>query len=217
MPTPENSLRRVDSPHDGHCVSVGSVIFCWTSCVVSQVEQAYSYVGTDPPIEGGGTGTHHHRVLIVPGAPGRAQSGPSARLPGAVAGSPVAFVAVNRLLVIALGGILGSLGRFAVAHVIGPWDPGRLPWATLLVNVAGCLAIGMVAASTAVAAGPAWLRPFLITGILGGFTTFSALALETGLLLDSGRVAVAAGYVAATMVCGLLAVRLGMRVVGGGR
>ena len=53
---------------------------------------------------------------------------------------------MNRLLVIALGGILGSLGRFGVAEVVGPWDIGRLPWATLLVNVVGCLAIGMVAA-----------------------------------------------------------------------
>jgi len=42
MPTPEKSLRRVGCPHDGHSVSVGSVIFCWTSCVVLQDEQAYS-------------------------------------------------------------------------------------------------------------------------------------------------------------------------------
>ena len=49
MPTPEKSLRSVDCPQDGHCVRVGSVIFCCTSCVVSQFEQAYSYVGTGPP------------------------------------------------------------------------------------------------------------------------------------------------------------------------
>ena len=53
------------------------------------------------------------------------------------------------------------------------------------------------------------MRPFLITGVLGGFTTFSALALETGLLLDAGRVVVAAGYVVVTMAAGLAAVRLG--------
>lgn len=151
----------------------------------------------------------------MPGAPDPAQSGSPARLAGALVAGPVAFVVVNRLLVIALGGILGSLGRFGVAEAVGPWDAGRLPWATLLVNVVGCLAIGMVAASAAVAAGPAWLRPFVITGVLGGFTTFSALALETGLLMDAGRVGLAVGYVAATMVAGLLAVRLGVRVVAG--
>lgn len=118
---------------------------------------------------------------------------------------------VNRLAVIAAGGVLGSLARFAVAVALGlqQWDPTRLPWATLTVNMIGCLAIGMVAASASVAAGPAWLRPFLITGVLGGFTTFSALALETGLLLDDGQPLVAAGYIVITMVVGLLAVRLG--------
>jgi hypothetical protein len=49
MPTPEKSLRSVDCPQDGQSVSVGSVNFCCTSCVVSQFEQAYSYVGTGPP------------------------------------------------------------------------------------------------------------------------------------------------------------------------
>ncbi len=114
---------------------------------------------------------------------------------------------------IALGGALGALGRHAVAVAFGDWDPGRLPWATLLVNIVGCVAIGAVAASPAVARGPWWLRPFLITGILGGFTTFSALALETGLLLDAGRWFVAAAYVTVTMVVGLLAVRLGTVLV----
>jgi CrcB protein len=116
---------------------------------------------------------------------------------------------VNRIVAIALGGVIGSLGRFAVAGLFDDWSPVTLPWATLTVNVLGCLAIGAVAASASIAAGPHWLRPFLITGVLGGFTTFSALALETGLLLDAGRVVVAAGYVAVTMAAGLLAVRLG--------
>ena len=116
---------------------------------------------------------------------------------------------------IALGGVLGSLARFAVAIALGlqQWDTTRLPWSTLVVNLIGCLAIGIVAASAAVAAGPTWLRPFLITGFLGGFTTFSALALETGLLLDDGQLLVAAGYMAITMVFGLVAVRLGALLV----
>ena len=120
---------------------------------------------------------------------------------------------MKQAAVIALGGAVGALGRYAVALPFGAWDPSRLPWATLLVNLVGCVAIGSIAASSAVGRGPWWLRPFLITGILGGFTTFSALALETGLLLDAGRTLVAAAYVAVTMVFGLIAVRLGMLLV----
>lgn len=135
--------------------------------------------------------------------------GPPARNPGV----PVAFADVTRLLAIAIGGVIGSLGRFAVALLAGEWNPATLPWATLTVNIVGALAIGAVAASAAVAAGPAWLRPFVITGVLGGFTTFSALALETGLLLDAGRVLVAVGYVVVTMAAGLVAVRLGQAAV----
>jgi CrcB protein len=135
--------------------------------------------------------------------------GPSVRNPGV----PVAFADVTRILAIALGGVIGSLGRFAVALLGGEWSPATLPWATLAVNIVGALAIGAVAASASIAAGPAWLRPFLVTGVLGGFTTFSALALETGLLLDAGRVVVAVGYVGVTLAAGLVAVRLGQFAV----
>jgi fluoride exporter len=126
---------------------------------------------------------------------------------------PVAFADVTRFLAIAVGGVIGALGRFAIALLVGEWNPAALPWATLTANIVGCLAIGAVAGSAAIAAGPAWLRPFLITGVLGGFTTFSALALETGLLLDAGRVLVAAGYVVVTMAAGLMAVRIGRLAV----
>jgi fluoride exporter len=112
---------------------------------------------------------------------------------------------------IALGGLLGSLARFGVAELVGPWNP-TLPIGTLAVNLIGALMIGVVATSRRVSAGPDWMRPFLITGFLGGFTTFSALALETGVLLDSGRGVVAAAYVGVTMVFGLAAVRLGIRL-----
>ena len=93
---------------------------------------------------------------------------------------------------------------------LGAPAPGAWPWATLAVNLLGALAIGVIATSRAVADGPAWVRPFAITGVLGGFTTFSAFALETGLMLDAGRGLLAAAYVLATMVAGLLAVRVGV-------
>lgn len=117
------------------------------------------------------------------------------------------------LLAIAVGGVLGSLARVGIAQALGGWDTDSLPWATLTVNLLGALVIGIAASSRAIAEGPAWRRPFVITGVLGGFTTFSALALETGLLLDDGQLAVAAGYLIVTMVGGLLAVRVGAALV----
>lgn len=123
---------------------------------------------------------------------------------------------MNRLAVIALGGVLGSLARYAVSLVTGPWDGSGWPWATMVVNVVGCLAIGVVATSTIVHESRPWVRPFAITGVLGGFTTFSAFALETGVLVDAGQVLTAGVYVGVTMVVGLGAVRLGSAAASGG-
>ena len=119
------------------------------------------------------------------------------------------------LAVIAVGGAVGSLARHSVSIVIGAHDPQALPWGTLGVNVTGCLAIGVLAATLPVVAARWWLRPLLITGVLGGFTTFSAFALETGVLLDAGSAGIAALYAGGTVLAGLLAVHLGRALVRG--
>lgn len=121
---------------------------------------------------------------------------------------------MKQVVAIAIGGALGALGRFAMATLTGEWDPMRWPWGTLAVNLIGCLVIGAIAGSVFILSGPWWTRPLLVTGVLGGFTTFSAFALEAGLLLDAGRPGAAAAYVGATMVGGLVAVRLGARLAG---
>ncbi|MFM7062651.1 MAG: fluoride efflux transporter FluC, partial [Actinomycetes bacterium] len=110
------------------------------------------------------------------------------------------------------GGVLGSLGRFGIAELLGTSDVDHVPWATLLVNVVGCLAIGTLV-PVLDRGGRPWLRPFLVTGVLGGFTTVSALALEAGLLVDTGRWLGAATYLAVTLAVGLAAVRVGTRLV----
>jgi CrcB protein len=57
------------------------------------------------------------------------------------------------------------------------------------------------------------LRPFIVTGVLGGFTTFSAFALETGVMLDEGKFGLAGVYIGATLLLGMLAVPLGVRII----
>lgn len=116
------------------------------------------------------------------------------------------------LAVIAAGGMLGALGRLGVGEMLGGLAHGAA-LATLTVNVVGSLVIGVLATALPSAGDAWWHRPFWITGVLGGFTTFSAYALETGRLLDDDLPVWAAGYLMITVVAGLLAARLGVALV----
>lgn len=109
---------------------------------------------------------------------------------------------------VAMGGAIGSLARFwmtaAMAALTGP----RFPWGTLLINVLGSFVIGLVAGFTLSPARVALhpdFRIFLMTGVCGGFTTFSAFSLQTLELFQSGEVAPAIGYAAGSVVLCVLA------------
>ncbi|MFD2092615.1 fluoride efflux transporter CrcB [Blastococcus deserti] len=113
----------------------------------------------------------------------------------------------------ALGGALGALARWGLAE--GLPSPGGWPVATLLVNLTGCLLLGALLAGLASRSPePSWARPFLAVGVLGGYTTYSTFAVEVVRLVDDGAPALAAGYVVASVVGGVLAVALGASVVG---
>jgi CrcB protein len=114
------------------------------------------------------------------------------------------------LAAVAAGGALGAAARYGVDSA-WPVPAGGFPWSTLAVNLAGCAALGVVLELLAGLSAPHRLaRPFLGTGLLGGFTTFSAYALETRTLLASGRPGLAAGYLAGTLFGALAALWLGM-------
>lgn len=112
--------------------------------------------------------------------------------------------------VVGLGGGLGALARYGISQAL-PTEPGRFPWGTFTENVLGCLVIGvLMVLITEVWAAHRLLRPFLGVGVLGGFTTFSTYAVEFQKLLQQGSALLAFAYLAATMVCALLAALLGM-------
>lgn len=123
----------------------------------------------------------------------------------------------SRLVVIGLGGALGALSRAGVSQLFGTghMDLGdqsaHFPWATLTVNVVGALLIGILAV-VLMADGDSYRRPFLIAGFLGGFTTFSALALEAADLIDQNMWSTALLYLVLTVGAGLVAVQVGVRV-----
>ncbi len=122
---------------------------------------------------------------------------------------------MKQLLLIASGGAMGSVARYLlsgwVLHHAAGW---RFPLATFTVNLTGCLIVGMLGALV-VKHGlfSPEARLFLFTGIAGGFTTFSAFGLETFYLLRQGEIQIAAGYVIASVVAGLLALWLGFCVI----
>lgn len=102
--------------------------------------------------------------------------------------------------VIAAGGVLGAQARYGVDR-LSAGNPSGIPWATLAVNATGCLLIGMLMVVLLELTAPhRLLRPFLGIGVLGGFTTFSAYAVEVQVLLADGRALAALGYLGATPV-----------------
>jgi len=114
------------------------------------------------------------------------------------------------LLVVAVGGALGSLGRWALSQAVTT-APGGFPWATLLANVSGGFAIGVLMVFVLDVWTPSRLvRPFLGVGVLGGFTTVSTYLLDTRALIVADRAPLAASYVFGTLAAGLTAVWAGI-------
>jgi fluoride exporter len=115
-------------------------------------------------------------------------------------------------LLAALGGALGALARWALAEAL-PHSPGAWPWSTLLVNLIGCLLIGiLLAVLLARFPDSAWLRPLLAVGVLGGFTTYSTFAVDVVRLTEAGHAGVAVGYVLVSVLGGVAAVLAGLLV-----
>lgn len=114
----------------------------------------------------------------------------------------------HTFLQVALGGAVGASARYGVNLMAARMVPG-LPLGTFAVNVVGCLAMGFLAAFLAMRGGQ-HLAPFLLTGVLGGFTTFSAFALDTMTLWERGAQGTAAAYVAASLIVSIMAVIAGL-------
>ncbi|MBL8745671.1 MAG: fluoride efflux transporter CrcB [Phycisphaerae bacterium] len=123
------------------------------------------------------------------------------------------------LLVVALGGSAGALARFGVYLLIHGRGGRHGPWATLLVNVIGCLLLGLILGWIARRGGSNELwRTFFTVGVLGAFTTFSTYAGDALRLIHDGRLLEAGAYLLLSMSIGLAACaggyELGARLAG---
>lgn len=114
--------------------------------------------------------------------------------------------AMHPLILVALGGALGSMARYGAAAGVNRFAQSAFPWGTLFVNIAGSFLIGLIMV---------WLlkagewrenyRLLLVTGIMGGFTTFSSFSWETWKLIEDGRIPMAMANVLLSVAICLLA------------
>jgi CrcB protein len=121
---------------------------------------------------------------------------------------------MERLLIVGLGGALGSMARYGAGLAAARLAPGAAwPWATLSVNVIGGLLMGLLVGWLAQRGqGAESLRLFAAVGVLGGFTTFSAFSLETVLMIERRQFALAAAYVALSVILACAALFLGLLI-----
>jgi len=122
-------------------------------------------------------------------------------------------VIIKNILLVGLGGGLGSMARYLCQKWVADNYAPHFPWGTFAVNIAGCLVIGIFwgLAFKSFAVNESW-KLFLMTGLCGGFTTFSAFTLEGIGLLREQKLALFFTYVAASVLIGLLATYAGMKI-----
>ena len=118
------------------------------------------------------------------------------------------------VLWVALGGAIGSAARYGVNVWSGRMFGPEFPWATLIVNVLGCFTMGLLTGLMALKLNLSQeARAFITTGILGGFTTFSAFSLDVALLVERKAVMAAGAYVASSVLLCLVAVFAGLFLI----
>ncbi len=124
---------------------------------------------------------------------------------------------LDRIVLVAAGGALGAVGRYLVTLMAHRLFGAGLPWGTLAVNLVGCFLIGLVMGWTldgrSGLSEPA--RLLLVTGLLGGLTTFSSFGLETVELLRAGRGLAGIGYALGSLLLGVAAAALGLAMAPG--
>ena len=114
---------------------------------------------------------------------------------------------MHGLALVALGGALGASARYGIGLAAARLFGSGFPWGTLFINVVGGFAMGLLIGS----ASHDRMRVLLLgTGVLGGFTTFSAFSLETVLMIERGAFAPAAAYAAASVGFSIAAVAAGL-------
>ncbi len=117
-------------------------------------------------------------------------------------------------LIVFIGAGIGGMLRQGINVAALKWAGNGFPWGTLVINILGSFVMGLVAEYWALKSGlPQTTRLFLTTGVLGGFTTFSAFSLDTALLYERGETLAAAGYAIGSVVLSVGALFGGLAII----
>jgi len=117
------------------------------------------------------------------------------------------------ILLIALGGALGSVLRFGVITLTYKFFDIHFPWGTIFVNLFGCFIIGLIWGILDTYDEPKHLKLFLVTGLLGGFTTFSSFALENFNMFRAGEIKLVAANILISNIAGIFLVFVGYYLI----
>ena len=117
------------------------------------------------------------------------------------------------VLAVGLGGAFGAVSRYSLDRLIEHRVDSAFPWATFVINVTGCFAVGfIIAAIVDRHRAPQWLKVGLTIGFCGGYTTFSTFAQESLDLIEARDLAIAFASIGASVLLGVLAVLIGIKV-----
>ena len=120
---------------------------------------------------------------------------------------------MKTLLFVALGGALGASCRYGIGVAADQFGSGQFPWGTFTVNVLGSFVLGILVSLMTFSWSPsAEMRAFLVVGVLGGFTTFSAYSLEVVLLMERDRLQLAAVFMLGSVALSVAGLFAGMRL-----
>jgi len=119
---------------------------------------------------------------------------------------------LKSILLVGAGGAAGSILRFLLGFGIGKLHKSPYPWGTFWINIIGSLAIGLLLGYLSKNPGQEGLKLLLVTGLCGGFTTFSAFTAENITLMQQGHGNLAIIYIFSSVIIGMLAAWLGLYI-----
>lgn len=122
---------------------------------------------------------------------------------------------MQAVLLVGLGGAIGAMGRYGAGVLLGSFWRGPFPLATLIVNIVGSLAMGLLVGWLArtLPEGQNEIRLFVAVGILGGFTTFSAFSLDVITMFERGQLLPALGYILGSVLISVAALYAGLLIM----